>query len=216
MKQKEVAGDVAVEVTRQVADPIRGLRDRLGLVVDHIERHVATSTGPTPYPWRSLQTLRQDLAGAYLEATQLARRVEELDRALRDDPPHWFDLAAAVDLGLRLAGHHLGPGIELLVDLGNVAAARGTPGTLSLLVAQLVAVSAKSAREVAGSSLTVRVWTEDEWGVVTIADNGNGEPRAFEVGDVAREILAGWGATIDAASDAGRGCAFELRLATQP
>lgn len=215
MKQKEVAGEVAVEVTRQLTDPVRGLRDRLGLVVDHIERHVATSTGPTPYPWRSLQTLRQDLAGAYLEATQLARRVEELDRALHEVPPHWFDLAAAVDLGLRLAGHHLSAGIELLFDLGNVAPARGTPGTLSLLVAQLVAVCAKSARAVAGSSLSVRVWTEDEWGVVTIADNGDGDPRALELGEVARDIMAPWGAMIDAVSDAGRGCAFELRLATQ-
>ncbi|HEY5950944.1 MAG TPA: hypothetical protein VIV40_35875, partial [Kofleriaceae bacterium] len=146
MKQKEVAGDVAVEVARQLTDPMRGLRDRLGLVVDHIERHVATSTGPTPYPWRSLQALRQDLAAAYLEVTELARRLEELDRALHEEEPRWFDLAAAVDLGLRLAGHHLGPGIELLFDLGNVAPARGTPGALSLVVAQLVAVSARSAR----------------------------------------------------------------------
>jgi signal transduction histidine kinase len=220
VKQKEVAGDIAVEVARQMTEPLRGLRDRLGLIVDHIERHVATSTGPTPYPWRSLQTLRQDLAAAYLEATQLARRTDELDHvlgsALHDDAPRWFDLAEAVDLGLRLANHHLTSGIELLVNLGNVAAARGTPGTLALVVAQLVAVCARSAREVAGSSLSVRVWTEDAWGVVTIADNGGGDARAFEVGDIAREIVAPWGATIDAASDEGRGCAFELRLETQP
>ncbi len=214
MKPKDVAGDVAVEVARQMADPLRGLRDRLGLVVDHLERHVATSTGPTPYPWRSLQSLRQDLAAAYLEATQLARRIEELDRALRDDAPHWFDLSAAVDLGLRLAGHHLGPGIELLFDLGNLPPVKGTPGALSLLVAQLVAVCAQSARAAAGSSLSVRVWSEDAWGVVTIADNGAGNPRAFEVGDVGREILTDWDATIDATSDDGRGCAFELRLVT--
>lgn len=215
MKAKTIGGEVAAEVARQLAEPLRGLRDRLGLVVDHIERHVATSTGPTPYPWRSLTTLRQDLAGAYLEATQLARRLDELDRALRDDTPHWFDLSAAVDLGLRLAGHHLGPGIELLFDLGNLPPVQGTPGTLSLLVAQLVAASAQSAREAEGSSLCVRVWSEDEWGVVTIADNGAGNARALELGELAREILAEWGATIDAASDDGRGCAFELRLVTQ-
>ncbi|MGE5182751.1 MAG: hypothetical protein ACM31C_11840, partial [Acidobacteriota bacterium] len=103
---KLVGGEVAVEVARQLAEPIRALRDRLGLVVDHLERHVATSTGPTPYPWRQLQSLRQDLAAAYLEATQLARRLDELDRALHDAALAWFDLAAAVDLGLRLAGHH--------------------------------------------------------------------------------------------------------------
>lgn len=215
MKHKDVAGEVAIDVARQLTDPLRGLRDRLGLVVDHIERHVATSTGPTPYPWRSLTSLRQDLAAAYLEVTQLARRVEELDRALADTPPQWFDLAAAVDLGLHLAGHHVGTGIELFIDLGSVPPARGSAGTLGLLVAQLAAVCADSARGVAGSSVVVRVWTEGDESVVTIADNGAGNPRAFEVAEVVREIVTPWGASIDALSDEGRGCAFELRLVTQ-
>jgi signal transduction histidine kinase len=216
VKPKEIAGDVAVEVSRQLAEPVRGLRDRLGLVVDRLERHVATSTGPTPYPWRSLQALRQQLAEAYLEATQLARRLDELDRALHDDPPHWFDLSGAVDLGLRLATHHLGPGIEQLFDLGNVPPVRGTPGTLALVIAQLVAVCARSARAVAGSSLSVRVSAEDGWGVVTVADNGDGSERVAELGELARATLAPWGGAVEAASAAGQGCAFELRLMTRP
>ncbi len=215
MKPTDIAGEVAIEVAQQIAEPLRGLRDRLGLVVDHLERHVAMSTGPTPYPWRSLTTLRQDLAAAYLEATQLARRLEELDRALAGAPPHLFDLAAAVDLGLRIAGHHLGPGIELLFDLGNAPPTRGVPGTLSLVVAQLVSASALSARAVAGSSLSVRVSAEEGAGVVTIADNGGGNPRAEELGELARTIMAPWGATVDAASQEGQGCAFELRLSIE-
>jgi signal transduction histidine kinase len=213
----DVAGQVAVEVARQLAEPIRALRDRLGLVVDHLERHVATSTGPTPYPWRSLQALRQDLAAAYLEATQLARRLDELDRALTDgDPsPRWFDLGAAVDLGLRLAGHHLTAGIELLFDLGNVPAARGVPGTLALLVAQLVAASAASAHAAAGSSLSVRVYAEDGAGVVAVADNGAGSERAAELGELARGVVQLWGGSADATSTPGQGCAFEVRLATR-
>jgi signal transduction histidine kinase len=215
VKPSELGGEVAIEITHQVVEPLRGLRDRLGLIVDHIERHVATSTGPTPYPWRSLTTLRQDLASTYLEATQLARRLEELDRALASDPPSWFDLAAAVDLGLRLAGHHLGAGIELLFDLGNVPPARGVAGTFSLVVAQLVACSARSAHAAAGSTLSVRVSHEEDWGVVTIADNGGGDAAAEQLGEVARAILEPWGGSIDAASATGQGCAFELRLATQ-
>lgn len=215
MKPSDLGGDVAIEITHQVVEPLRGLRDRLGLIVDHIERHVATSTGPTPYPWRSLTTLRQDLAAAYLEATQLARRLEELDRAVTVDEPSWFDLAAAVDLGLRLAGHHLGAGIELLFDLGNVPPARGVSGTLSLIVAQVVAISARSAAAVAGSTLSVRVSHEEEWGVVTIADNGGGDPQAEPLGELARAIFETWGGTLDAASATGQGCAFELRLPTQ-
>jgi signal transduction histidine kinase len=213
---RDIAGEVAVEVSRQLAEPVRALRDRLGLVVDHLERHVATSTGPTPYPWRMLQALRQDLAAAYLEATQLARRIDELDRALADDPVQWFDLAAAVDLGLRLAGHQLGPGIELLFDLGNVPQARGGAGTLSLVVAELVATSARSARAVAGSSLSVRVASEEQWGVVTIADNGDGSARVAELGELARAVVTPWGGTVEAASATGQGCAFEIRLITKP
>lgn len=211
-----LAGDVAVEITRQLAEPVRSLRDRLGLVVDHLERHVATSTGPTPYPWRSLQALRQDLGGAYLEATTLARRVEELDRALDTDPPGWFDLAAAVDLGLRLANHHLAGGLEILIDLGNTPAVRGAPGTLALVVAQLVAACATSARALPGSALSVRTFAEPGGALVLIADNGAGNPRVEALGALVRDIIAPWGATIDGTSQDGQGSAFELRLMTVP
>ncbi len=216
-----VAGEVAIDVARELAEPVRSLRDRLGLVVDHLERHVATATGPTPYPWRSLQALRQDLASAYLEATTLARRLDELDRALDAEPPGWFDLAAAVDLGLRLAGHHLlgsgvAPDLEILIDLGHTPLVRGTPGTLSLVVAQLVAVCAGSARDLPGSALSVRTFVDGGSAVVSIADNGSGSARVDGLGDLARHILAPWGASIDAASAHGQGCAFELRLITVP
>jgi signal transduction histidine kinase len=211
-----IAGEVATDVARQLTEPVRALRDRLGLVVDHLERHVATSTGPTPYPWRSLQALRQDLAAAYLEATTLARRLDELDRALDDDPPGWFDVAVAVELGLHLAGHHLAAGIELLIDLGNTPPARGMPGTVALLVAQLVAVSARSAHDLPGSTLSVRVTPEGAWALVTIADNGAGSARVASLGELARNVMAPWGGTVDAASVPGAGCAFELRLATAP
>ncbi len=211
-----VAGEVAIEIARQLAEPTRALRDRLGLVVDHLERHVATSTGPTPYPWRSLQTLRQDLAATYLEAMTLARRLEELDLALDDAPPGWFDLSGAVDLGLRLAGHHLSAGIELLIDLVSTPAVRGVPGTLALLVAKLVAVCARSARELPGSSLSVRVLNDGPVAVVLIADNGAGSDRATWLGELGATVVGPWGATIDAASEPGQGCTFELRFVTVP
>jgi signal transduction histidine kinase len=209
-----IAGEVAADVTRQLAEPVRALRDRLGLVVDHLERHVATSTGPTPYPWRSLQALRQDLTAAYLEATMLARRVDELDRALVDEPPGWFDLAPAVDRGLHIAAHHLTAGIELLIDLGNTPPVRGAPGAVALVVAQLVMVSARSARDLPGSTVSVRVVSEGGWALVAIADNGAGSARAVRLGEVLRDVLAPWGGTIDAASVPGAGCTFELRLVT--
>ncbi len=213
-----LGGTIAIEVTRELVEPVRALRDRLGLVVDTLERHVATSTGPTPYPWRSVQSLRHDLAACYLEATTLARRLDELDRALDQDPPAGFDPAAAVDLGLRLATHHLTPAIELVVDLGSTPLVRGTPGTLALVVAQLVAACAESAREAPGSALSVRVVLDGDIDdgasvAITIADNGAGSPRATELGELARSILEPWGALVDATSEAGQGTSFELRLA---
>jgi signal transduction histidine kinase len=234
-RRNVVAGRVAIEIARQLADPVRALRDRLGLVVDQLERHVATATGPNPYPWRSVQALRQDLGGAYLEATALARRVDELDRALDGDAIGWFDLPAAVDLGLRLASHHLtgGPasggaatpreGPELMIDLGDVPPARGTPGMLALVVAHLAAACAGSARARPGSTLSVRVGSDGPWAFVLLADNGAGIDRGDrgdridqlgELGELAREILTPWGATVEAASAEGQGCAFELRLMT--
>jgi signal transduction histidine kinase len=211
------AGGVAIEIARQLAEPVRALRDRLGLVVDHLERHVATSTGPAPYPWRSLQALRQDLAGSYLEATTLARRLDELDRALDDDAPAWFELAPAVDLGLRLASHHLDNGLEILIDLGQTPPVRGTPGMLALVVAQLVGTCAQSARALEGSALSVRTFfDENAVAVVLVTDNGAGSDAAETTAELAREILEPWGASIDVTSQAGQGSAFELHLMTVP
>jgi signal transduction histidine kinase len=212
VKATQLGGDVAIDVTRELAPPLRELRERLGLVVDHLERYVSTSTGPTPYPWRSLQTLRHDLAETYLDLTQLARRVDELDQALTPGEPELFEVSPAVDLGLRLAAPHLQPGIELLFDLGHVPNARGVAGTLALLVTQLVVVSAASARASEGSTLSVRVAGEEGFAIVTIADNGNGSERAGELGELARSIVAPWGGSADAASTPGRGCSFEIRL----
>ena len=45
---ERIAGQVAADVAQQLAEPLRTLRDRLGLIVDHLERHVATSSGPAP------------------------------------------------------------------------------------------------------------------------------------------------------------------------
>ncbi|MGE0403278.1 MAG: hypothetical protein AB7T06_41610 [Kofleriaceae bacterium] len=218
---ERLGGTLAIEVARELVEPVRTLRDRLGLVVDTLERHVATSSGPTPYPWRSVQSLRHDLAASYLEATTLARRLDELDRALDHDPPAGFDAAAAVDLGLRLATHHLTPQVELVVDLGSTPLVRGTPGTLALVVAQLVAACAASARDTPGSALSVRVVLDGDIDdgaavAITIADNGAGSPRAAELGELARSIVEPWGASVDATSEAGQGTSFELRLAVQP
>lgn len=209
-------GKVAADVARQLAEPLRTLRDRLGLIVDHLERHVATSSGPAPYPWRSLQVLRQDLGGVYLETTALARRLDELERALVEQTPGAFDLATAVEHGLRLANHHIAPGIELMIDLGS-ATVQGAPGAFALVIAQLVATCADSARSLESSTLSVRTTLDQDpaYALISIIDNGSGSDRVAALGELAREIIEPWGGMIDAASEPQHGCAFELRLPVQ-
>lgn len=209
-----ITGTVAADVAQQLADPVRTLRDKLGLIVDHLERHVATSTGPAPYPWRSLQVLRQDLGGAYLEANALARKLDELERAFAEHAFTFFDLAAAVDHGLRLANHHVAAGIELMIDLGATPRVQGAPGTFAMIVAQLVATCADSARALDSSTLSVRSTLDGDPGfaLVTIIDNGKGNDRVAALRESIAELIEPWGAVIDAASEPHHGCAFELRL----
>jgi hypothetical protein len=103
-----------------------------------------------------------------------------------------------------------------LIDLASTPLVRGTPGTLALVVAQLVATCARSARDLPGSSLSARTSVDGDWALVTIADNGSGSDTVAELGDVARALLVPWGASVDAACEPGQGCAFELRLMTVP
>lgn len=214
--QDRIAGEVAIDVVRRLVEPIHAMHERLGLAVDHLERHVATATGPTPYPWRSLQTLRQDLGMCYLEATKIARRLDELERAVDHEQDEVFDLGSAVELGLRLASHHVEVGVELLVDLAHTPRVTGNGGCLSLLVAQMVAECARSARQLNGSSLSVRTVIDGGWALLAIVDNGAGSARASELGELARELVTPWGGSADAASELGHGCAFEIRLASEP
>ncbi len=213
-----ISGRVAADVAQQLAEPLRTLRDRLGLIVDHLERHVATSSGPAPYPWRALRVLRQDLGGVYLETTTLSRKLDELERALVDQTQGLFDLAVTVELGLRLANHHLAPGIELMIDLAATPKVQGAAGAFALVIAQLVAVCAESARSLESSTLSVRTSLDADpaYALISIIDNGSGSDRVVALGELAREIIEPWGGMIDAASEPNQGCAFEVRLLLSP
>jgi signal transduction histidine kinase len=214
---ERIAGQVAADVAQQLAEPLRTLRDRLGLIVDHLERHVATSSGPAPYPWRSLQVLRQDLGGVYLETTTLSRKLDELERALVDHTPGSFDLATTVEHGLRLANHHVAPGIELMIDLAASLTVQGAPGAFALMIAQLVAVCADSAGALESSTLSVRTMldTDPAYAVISVIDNGSGSDRVAAIRELARDIVEPWGGLIEAASESQQGCAFEVRLLVQ-
>jgi len=69
--------------------PARGSRARAARIgsaswSDHLERHVATATGPSPYPWRRAPgAAATTCPRRTIEATTLARRLDELDSRAR-------------------------------------------------------------------------------------------------------------------------------------
>jgi hypothetical protein len=215
--RSHLAGAVAADLAIDLAAPLRAASDRLALSVDTIDRHIATTTGPVPYPWKSLNALRQELASSYMDATVAARRIDDLRGVLMtlDRPAGIESVNDAIETGVHLAGHRLTDTIELVVDLGPVPAARLERGGLALIVARAVMLCAESAAGVAGSALSVRSAVDPGDGrvVVSISDNGRGIAGVMDAAAVMAAVADDWGAAIDAAMTEHQGCAFELRLA---
>jgi signal transduction histidine kinase len=217
---RAAAGDVAVDVAAELAAPLADLRDRLAMLADRIDRHVAYQTGPEPYPWKQLQALRQDLASAYLETTSMSRLASDLGAtiaALGNAPVEIDDLGHLVEAGVQLARHRIGPRTELLVDIGSVPRVRAPAGELTLAVAKMIAVCARSAHPVEKSALSVRCRLEADGVVITASDNGGGAPEAAaELALVLAPFAQRHGGSFDGASPLDQGSVFELRLPPLP
>jgi hypothetical protein len=211
-----LAGVVAADLAIDLAAPLRAASDRLALSVDLIDRHVATSTGPTPYPWRALGGLRQDLAASYLDATIAARRIDDLRGVLLTlERPGGIDsVNEAVEIGVHLAGHRLVDTVELLVDLTPIPHGHIERGGLALIVARAVMLCAESAAAIIGSALSVRTSHDaaDHRILIAISDNGHGTAGVLEAATLMAALAEDWGATIDAAVEPDQGCAFEIRI----
>jgi len=215
---RQLAGDVAISVALAVTQPLREVCDRLALLVDGLERFVTSSTGPTPYPYKSLQTLRNDVTDAYLHASVAARRLIDLESVLAADRSlGTLDVRREVELGVALAQHQVDRGTELLVDVLDVPLARGNRGVLALAVAQLLALCAASAQRHPGSTITVRVsLVATQRAMVMVADNGAGfdQPPALvaelatALGVAPRDVVA--------AVEPEQGCVFELYFDLAP
>ena len=215
-----LAGIVAADLAIDLAAPLRAASDRLALSVDLIDRHVATSTGPTPYPGRALGALRQDLAASYLDATVAARRIDDLRGVLLalERPPTVESVNEAVEVGVHLAGHRLIDTVELLVDLTPIPHGHIERGALALIVARAVMLCAESAAATVGSALSVRTSLDgsDHRIVVAISDNGRGTGGVLEAATQMAAVADDWGATIDAAVEDDQGCSFEVRIKPAP
>jgi hypothetical protein len=217
---RAAAGDVAVDVAAEAAAPLAELRDRLALLVDRIDRHVASSSGPEAYPWKQLAALRQDLAAAYLETQSLTRLVADLAAtvgALGAPPVEIDDVERHVEAAVQLARHRIGARTELLVDVGWVPPVVAPVGELVLAVTRMIAVCAASADRVERASLSVRTRAEEDegvvWVVISTADNGAGAPEAAaqlagSLGGFAERL----GGSFVATSEVEQGSVLELRI----
>lgn len=236
-----LAGTLAAELAGELAAPMQALRDRLALLVDHIDRYISHSTGPTPYPWQALQGLRHDLGGAYLEATLLVRQLGDVQTVLmvppsagRDDGEGGWtgvDCAHEVEVALNLLAMKHGHA-ELIADVGATPPVVAQPGALALVITRLLWLCAQSVHGVSGAAISLRTWAEasaaDDAGVaerdpggagavvISIADSGHGLPQAAEetaaLLGLVESLVAAWRGALDAVVTPERGCSFELRL----
>ena len=211
-----LAGIVASDLAIDLAAPLRTVGDRLAIAVDVIDRHVATSTGPTPYPWKATVALRQELASSYLDATAAARRIDDLKGVLLtlDKPAAIEPVNEAVEVGVHLAGHRVVDHVELIVDLRPIPHGHLERGGLALIVARAVMLCADSAAPVPGAALSVRTRLDpdDDRIAISISDNGRGASGVLEAAGLMATIVEDWGGSIDAAVDDNAGCAFEIRV----
>ena len=222
---RRAAGEVAGDVAAELAAPLADLRDRLAMLVDRIDRHVAQATGPVPYPWKALQAMRQDLASAYLDTTSLARLAGDLIGAVGvlGQPAVAVDVERHVEAAVSLARHRIGSRTELLIDVGAVPLVMAPLGELVLAMARMIAVCAISADLSDRASLSVRTRAEPSgrddgdgpprWVVIAAVDNGGGAAaEAAELTATLAPFAQRLGGSFDGTSQAEQGSVFELRL----
>jgi hypothetical protein len=232
-----LAGTLAGELAGELAAPMQGLRDRLALLVDHIDRYVSHSTGPTPYPWQALQGLRHELGGAYLEATLLVRQLGDVravlavpqgeETSVAEAGAGSADCAHEVEVALNLLSMKY-TNVELIANVGVTPPVRAGAGVLALVITRLLWLCAQSVEAVAGSAISLRTWPEMrdtpeveggsaiELVVISIADNGHGLADSdAELGallGLIEQVVTGWHGSLGVEVTRGRGCSFELRL----
>lgn len=214
-----VAGVLASNVTKDLSRPLRQLRESLALMVETIERHIAEAGGPEPFPWKSLQELRQELADAYLLSRETARVASELTEAvsMATGATEAVDVNRLIEAVLELVRHRLRSDTEVFLDLGSIPPVRAIAGELMLVIAKMLLCCADSAADLEGSAVSVQTCLEHEDGrdmvLISISDNGSGLPSAADSARLALEpVLTRLSGSFEVVSVPGKGSVYECRL----
>jgi signal transduction histidine kinase len=215
-----VASSLASGVAGQLSQPLRELRENLAVMVETIEQYITEAPGPTPYPWKALHALRQELAQAYLLSREVARLAGDLHEGMTAGALQPVDVNACVESALNLARHRLSSHTEVFLDLGSLPRALAVPGELVLAIAKLILCCADSAATREGSALSIKTHCErgaTDSVVISVADNGAGLPAAAAAAEqVVAPVVRGWGGTFVGISQPGQGSAFECHLPGSP
>lgn len=220
---RAVASALASGVTGQLSQPLRALRENLAVMVETLDRYVADAPGPTPYPWKALHALRQELAQAYLLSREIARLAGDLHEGVSaaTAAAQTTDVNRCVESALNLARHRVSSHTEVFVDLGSLPPVHVVPGELVLAIAKLVLCCADSAALREGSALSIKTSCSRagaaETVVISIADNGAGPAAAARAAEqVVAPVIRRLGGTFEGISKPGQGSAFECHLPAMP
>lgn len=219
---RAVASTLASGVAGQLSQPLRELRENLAMMVETIDHYVAEAPGPTPYPWKALHALRQELAQAYLLSREVARLAGDLHEGVAgaEGTVQPVDVNACVESALNLARHRLSSHTEVFLDLGSLPRAHAVHGELVLAIAKLILCCADSAATREGSAVSIKTHCErgaTDIVVISVADNGAGLPAAAEAAEqVVAPVVRGWGGSFEGISEPGQGSAFECHLSAAP
>lgn len=214
-----MASTLASSVAGELARPLRALRESLGQMVETIDLYMSKAPGPTPYPWKSLHTLRQELAEAYLDSRELARLASDLHDSISEvgGAPSVTDVNRCVEAALHLARHRIRAPTEVFIDLGSVPPVHAVAGELVLCMTKLLFCCADSAAAREGSAISIRTFGERGGRgaevIVTISDNGAGlRAAAAEAEAFVLPVLQQLGGTFGGVSEPDQGSAFSCHL----
>ncbi len=207
-----IAGLVVGGVAKELAMPIRELRETLAVIVDGLDHHVSSAKGPTPYSWAQVGELRDRVAAAYLLSRRTARLAGDLATAATSvsDQRGLVDVNKTLGAALNLARHRVSSDAEVFIDFGAVPAVPAVAGRLLLGLARLIFAAADAAQ----STITLKSRREGDAVVITVLHDGSPDAQPQDEGlDVASRIVGAEVAIEPAPLDIGAGWLLRIHAA---